>query len=42
MSERVEVRKDLAKCEKKIKELTEELQKENNEKRITRWKQQQS
>ena len=30
MTERVEVRKDLANCEKKIKELTEQLQKENN------------
>ena len=32
MSERVEVRKDLKKCEKKIKELTEQLQK-----RKTKW-----
>ena len=29
MSERVEVRKDLRKCERKIKELTEQLQKRN-------------
>ena len=40
MSERVEVRKDLAKCEKKIKELTEQLQKENNGRKITKWNQQ--
>ena len=42
MSERVIVRKDLQKCEKKIKELTEQLQKENNEKRKTKWNPQQS
>ena len=42
MSERVEVRKDLANCEKKIKELTEQLQKENNGRKITKWNQQQS
>ena len=41
MSERVEVRKDLAKCEKKIKELTEQLQKENNGRKVTKWNQQQ-
>jgi len=41
MSERVIVRKDLQKCEKKIKELTEQLQKENNEKRKTKWNPQQ-
>ena len=29
MTERVEVRKDLKECEKKIKNLTEQLQKEN-------------
>ena len=29
MSERIEVRKDLRKCERKIKELTEQLQKRN-------------
>ena len=40
MSERVMVRKDLAKCEKKIKELTEQLQKENNGRKITKWNQQ--
>ena len=32
MSERVEVRKDLKKCEKKIKELTEQIKK-----RKTKW-----
>ena len=42
MTERVEVRKDLAKCEKKIKELTEQLQKENNGRKVTKWNQQQS
>ena len=41
MSERVEVRKDLAKCEKKIKEFTEQLQKENNGRKVTKWNQQQ-
>ncbi len=41
MSERVAVRKDLAKCEKKIKEFTEQLQKENNGRKITKWNQQQ-
>ena len=41
MTERVEVRKDLANCEKKIKELTEQLQKENNKNRGTKWNQQQ-
>ena len=30
MSERVEVRKDLIICERKIKDLTEQLQKEND------------
>ena len=40
MSERVEVRKDLQKCERKIKELTEQLQKENNRSKITKWNQQ--
>ena len=40
MSERVVVRKDLAKCERKIKELTEQLQKENNRSKITKWNQQ--
>ena len=42
MSERVEVRKDLMNCEKKIKELTEQLQKENNGRKVTKWNQQQS
>lgn len=41
MTERVEVRKDLAKCEKKIKDLTEQLQKENNGRKVTKWNQQQ-
>ena len=40
MSERVVVRKDLQKCERKIKELTEQLQKENNRSKITKWNQQ--
>ena len=42
MTERVAVRNDLVKCEKKIKELTEQLQKENNGRKATTWKQQQS
>ena len=41
MSERVEVRKDLQKCERKIKDLTEQLQKENNGRKVTKWNQQQ-
>ena len=40
MTERVEVRKDLANCERKIKDLTEQLQKEND--RSKKWNQQQS
>ena len=40
MTERVVVRKDLQKCERKIKELTEQLQKENNRSKITKWNQQ--
>ena len=40
MSERVEVRKDLAKCERKIKELTEQLQKENDRSKGTKWNKQ--
>jgi len=40
MSERVEVRKDLANCERKIKDLTEQLQKENNRSKVTKWNQQ--
>ena len=42
MTERVVVRNDLIKCEKKIKDLTEQLQKENNGRKATTWKQQQS
>ena len=42
MTERVEVRKELANCERKIKELTEQLQKENNGRKVTKWNQQQS
>ena len=42
MTERVVVRNDLIKCEKKIKDLTEQLQKENNGRKVTTWKQQQS
>ena len=42
MTERVTVRNDLIKCERKIKELTEQLQKENNGRKVTTWKQQQS
>ena len=42
MQERVAVRNDLVKCEKKIKDLTEQLQKENNGRKVTTWKQQQS
>jgi hypothetical protein len=38
MSERVEVRKDLANCERKIKDLTEQLQKEND--RSKKWNKQ--
>ena len=41
MSERVMVRTDLTKCERKIKELTEQLQKENNKSKGTKWNQQQ-
>ena len=43
MQERVAVRKDLIKCERKIKDLTEQLQKENNNRsKGTKWNQQQS
>ena len=42
MQERVEVRKDLINCERKIKDLTEKLQKENDRSKGTKWKQQQS
>ena len=40
MTERVVVRKDLIKCEGKIKDLTEQLQKENNRSKGTKWNQQ--
>ncbi len=40
MTERVTVRKDLINCERKIKELTEQLQKENNGRKVTKWNQQ--
>ena len=43
MTERVTVRKDLINCERKIKDLTEQLQKENNNRsKGTKWNQQQS
>ena len=38
MTERVAVRKDLANCERKIKDLTEQLQKEND--RSKKWNKQ--
>ena len=41
MTERVVVRKDLMNCERKIKDLTEQLQKENNRSKGTKWNQQQ-
>ena len=42
MTERVTVRKDLINCERKIKDLTEQLQKENNNRsKGTKWNQQQ-
>ena len=40
MTERVAVRKDLINCERKIKDLTEQLQKENNRSKGTKWNQQ--
>ena len=40
MTERVMVRKDLINCERKIKDLTEQLQKENNRSKGTKWNQQ--
>ena len=40
MTERVVVRKDLINCERKIKDLTEQLQKENNRSKGTKWNQQ--
>ena len=42
MTERVVVRKDLIKCERKIKNLTEQLQEENNKSKGTKWNHQQS
>ena len=42
MQERVTVRNDLIKCERKIKNLTEQLQEENNMSRGTKWNHQQS
>ena len=41
LGERVIVRNDLIKCERKIKDLTEQLQKENNKSKGTKWKPQQ-
>ena len=40
MTERVTVRKDLIKCERKIKDLTEQLQKENDRSNATKWNKQ--
>ena len=40
MSERVVVRKDLVNCERKIKDLTEQLQKENDRSKVTKWNKQ--
>ena len=40
MTERVMVRKDLINCERKIKDLTEQLQKENNKSKGTKWNKQ--
>ena len=40
MSERVAVRKDLINCERKIKDLTEQLQKENDRSKATKWNKQ--
>ena len=40
MTERVEVRKDLVICERKIKDLTEQLQKENDRSKVTKWNKQ--
>ena len=40
MTERVTVRKDLANCERKIKDLTEQLQKENDRSKVTKWNKQ--
>ena len=41
MTERVVVRKELMNCERKIKELTEQLQKETDRSKGTKWNQQQ-
>ena len=40
MQERVTVRKDLINCERKIKDLTEQLQKENDRSKATKWNKQ--
>ena len=40
MTERVTVRKDLINCERKIKDLTEQLQKENDRSKGTKWNKQ--
>ena len=40
MTERVMVRKDLINCERKIKDLTEQLQKENDRSKGTKWNKQ--
>ena len=40
MTERVTVRKDLINCERKIKDLTEQLQKENNRSKVVKWNKQ--
>ena len=40
MQERVIVRNDLIKCERKIKDLTEQLQKENDRSKATKWNKQ--
>ena len=40
MTERVVVRKDLINCERKIKDLTEQLQKENDRSKVTKWNKQ--
>ena len=40
MSERVEVRIDLMNCDRKIKELTEQLQKENDRSKVVKWNKQ--
>ena len=40
MTERIVVRTDLTKCERKIKDLTEQFQKENDRSRETKWNKQ--